>query len=74
MGSSIKLCNIARRWDRSRMPKMHKMPIGTDKTICGINITDVPIWEMWVGLGKTFIAPYSVCKRCEKILKEIKND
>lgn len=70
----MKLCNIARRWDRGRMPKMHKMPIGTDKTICGINITDVPIWEMWVGfgIGKGFVPHYDVCKRCEKILKEIK--
>lgn len=50
------------------------MPPGTDRTICGINITDVPAWEMWVGfsIGKGFVAPYDVCKRCEKILKEIK--
>jgi len=72
MGSSMTLCKIARRWDCSRIPKMHKTPIGTDKTICGITITNYPVWEMWIGFGKTFIPLYPACKRCEKILKEIK--
>ena len=66
------LCNIARQWDRSRMPKMHKTPIASGRTLCGINITDVPVWEMWIGFGKTFRPPYPACKKCEKILKEIK--
>lgn len=66
------LCNTSRRWERGRIPKMHKTPIGTDKTICGITITDYPDWEIWIGFGKGFVAPSDVCKRCEKILKEIK--